>query len=234
MKNLIIFAVFVMVLLVAQFAQGQTIDEIVQKNIDAMGGKEKLAALKTVKMEGNINVQGNDVSLTLTRSHMVGARLDLEVMGMSNYQLANNTKGTVFMPVTGVTDPQDMDADQYKSFQNQMDVQGALFNYKEKGHTVEYIGTEKVGDADAYKLKITFKNGKVGNYFIDTKTNRLIKSTGKTVRNGQEIDVENSYTDYKQNADGYWFPYTTTSTQGTTIYDKISTNIPVDEAIFKN
>ena len=40
--------------------------------------------------------------------------------------------------------------------------------------------------------------------------------------------------DYKQNADGYWFPYSVSTIQGTTIYDKISTNVTVDEGVFKN
>ena len=234
MKNLMIFGLFVIAMVMVQFAHAQTADEVVDKYIAALGGKEKLMSLKTVKMEGSMSVQGADLAITSTRSHMVGIRLDIDVMGTSNYQVANTTKGAAFWPVRGQDAPEPMEPEQFKSAQNQMDLQGALCNYKEKGTTVELLGKETVEGAETNKLKITYKNGIVVNYLIDTKTNRLVKSTGKTTANGQEVDIETGYSDYKQNADGYWFPYSVTNMQGTISYDKISTNVPVDESIYKN
>ncbi len=67
MKNLIIFGFFILSLVFVQFAQAQTVDDVVDKYIAAMGGKEKLLALNSVKMEGSMNVQGYDVSITTTR-----------------------------------------------------------------------------------------------------------------------------------------------------------------------
>jgi len=234
MRNLIIFGLFIIAMILVQFAQAQSVDDVVDKYIAAMGGKEKLAALKTIKMEGSMSVQGTDLSITNTRSHMVGLRMDIDVMGMSNYQVANRTKGSAFWPVRGKTEPEDMDPEQFKSAQNQMDVQGALFNYREKGTAAELVGKETVDGVEAYNLKVTFKNGLVSNYYIDTKTSRIVKTSGKLNINGQEVEVVSSYSDYKQNADGYWFAYSVTTTQGTIVYDKISTNIPVDESLFKN
>lgn len=234
MKNLAILGLFIMAMILVQFAHAQTADEVVDKYIAALGGKEKLMSLKTVKMEGSMSVQGTDLTITATRSHMVGMRMDIEVMGMSNYQVANTTKGASFWPVQGMDAPVDMEPEQYKSVSNQLDLHGALCNYKEKGHTVELLGNEKVDGNDAHKLKVTFKNGVVSNYFIDAKTGRLLKTTGMAKVQGEEMEVSSTYSDYKQNADGYWFAYSVSQMQGTIIYDKISTNIPVDESIFKN
>jgi len=234
MRNLIIFGIFVIAMILVQFAQAQTVDDVVDKYVAAMGGKEKLASLKTIKMEGSMSVQGTDLAITSTRSHMVGLRLDIEVMGMANYQVANRTKGSAFWPIRGKTEPEEMEPEQFKSAQNQMDAQGALFNYREKGTAVELVGKETVDGVEAYNLKVTFKNGISSNYYIDTKTSRLVKTSSKMTVNGQETDISTSYSDYKQNADGYWFAYSVTSPQGTVVYDKISTNIPVDESLFKN
>ena len=120
----------------------QTADEAIDKYVAAMGGKEKLASLNTVKMTGTMSVQGTDISMTMTKSHMIGLRMDIEVMGTSNYQLGNDKEGWVFMPVQGMASPVQMDEEQYKSFATQLDVQGSLFNYKEKGTTVELLGNE--------------------------------------------------------------------------------------------
>lgn len=214
-------------------ASAQTADEIVNKHIAAMGGAEKLATLKTVKMEGSMSTQGIDIPLTITKSHLLGMRLDMEIMGTSNYQLANATKGWVFMPVMQQTEPQEMDADQHRTIISQFDVQGSLYNYKEKGYTLEYIATEKLDGKDVYKLKMV-KNGNNVFYFIDAVSGFVAKTASKMSAQGQEMDVETSFSDYKKNVDGFWFAHTNVTTQGTISFDKVSTNMPVDEKIFTN
>lgn len=216
------------------YTNAQTVDEIIAKHIEMMGGKDKIEKLKTVKMTGGMNVQGTDVGLTITKSQAVGVRMDLDINGSSNYQLANAKEGWSFMPVMGMADPTKMNEEQFKGFSTQMDVQGALFNYKEKGSTVVLDGTEKVDGSEAYKLKITYKNGESANFFIDKKTSRLVKTSGKTNMQGQDVEIETTFNDYKQNTDGYWFPYAVTNMQGTITFDKIETNIPVDEKLFAN
>jgi hypothetical protein len=154
-------------------------------------------------------------------------------MGTENYQVVTPAKGIVFMPVQGMSEPTEMPAEQLKSALNQLDIQGSLVDYKEKGSTIELVGKEKVDGEDCSNLKVTFKSGLVTNFFISDKTGFIVKTTGKRVMNGEEMEVSNSYSNYKQNADGYWFPYTSTSTQGTTDFSKIETNVAVDDNIFK-
>ena len=88
-------------------------------------------------MTGSMSTQGVDISMTMTRSHLIGFRLDMDIMGSSNYQMLNATEGWVFMPVMGMTEPKKMEDDQYKSASSQLDIQGALLNYKDKGTTIE-------------------------------------------------------------------------------------------------
>ena len=134
-------------------ANAQTADEVVDKYVTAMGGKEKLASLNSVKMSGSMNVQGTDIALTITKTHMAGMRLDIDIMGTSNYQLGNTKEGWVFMPIQGMSAPVQMEEEQFKSFSTQLDVQGALFNFKEKGSTVELAGKETIDGSEAYKPK---------------------------------------------------------------------------------
>ncbi|HXG91475.1 MAG TPA: hypothetical protein VNN73_03785 [Blastocatellia bacterium] len=44
-----------------------------------------------------------------------------------------------------------------KDMQEQADIDGALVDYKEKGHTVELIGKEELESSPVYKLKPTLK-----------------------------------------------------------------------------
>lgn len=230
-KNLLLATLALTTLNVA----AQTADEIIAKNIEAMGGAAKISSLSSVKRSGNMSAQGMDIPIVMTISHLKGMRVDIEVMGTSNYQIMTPEKGYMFFPIQQMTEPKELDAETVKAAQSQLDLQGPLFNYKEKGNTIEYVSTEKVEGSDAYKLKITGKSGKTSYYFIDIKSNRLVKVSGKTKGpDGGEMDVDSIFSDYKQTPDGYWFAYSTTTPQGPITFDKIETNIKVDENIFKN
>jgi len=233
MKGMIIFCVFIMILVFAQFAQGQTLDEVLDKHLAAMGGKEKLATLNSVHMEGNLTVQGTDVGVAITKLYNVGTRSDIAVMGTQNYMITTMTKGTVFMPVFGQSSPNPMPDDQWKAEQPMLDLHGVFVDYTTKGTQLELKGKETVDGMECYKVAATFKNGSTINFYIDTKTDRIYKTTTKLTVNGEAVESFTNFTNYKQNADGFWFAYSTTNSRGTTDFDKIETNIKVDESIFK-
>ncbi len=215
----------------------QTVDEIVAKNIEAMGGAAKIATLTSVKKTGTMSAQGQEFPVTITIDHMKGFRMDLEIMGTSNYQIITPTKSSMFFPIQQMSEPKAGTDEEVKEQQSALDVQSALYNYKERGTTIELVGNDKVDGADAYKLKVDRKDGKSAFYLIDKKTNRVVKTISKGKGpDGVEQDVETPYGDYKQNADGYWFAYTTAFQGGmvAVTYEKIETNIKVDESIFKD
>lgn len=219
-------------LISVQTVTAQTVDEVVNKYVDALGGKEKLASLKTVRMEATMNANGADIDLTITKSQMVGQRIDIAVMGMNGYQIYTPTAGWSFMPFAGQTSPEAMKDDQVKSASSALDLQGNLFNYKEKGHQVELLGKEKVDSFECYKLKATLKSGKVVTYFIDTKSNHIVKSISMQNINGEEKEATNGYSNYKATDNGFIFPYVGTSMQGEMNFTKIEANVPVDDKVF--
>ena len=216
-----------------QSIKAQTADEVVDKYVTALGGKEKLLSLKSVKKVGGLNVQGTDVNVTITVLQGVGSRNDISVPGNGEgFQIINTTKGWDFMPFMGQASPEEVSADKLKASQGLLDLQGILFNYKEKGSQVELLGKENVDGAEAYKLKLTNKLGVVSTLFIDTKTNYLVRSiTTAKAANGDE-NTEVTYSDFKKTDEGYVFPFSQAIDRGTIIFSAIETNKPVDEKIF--
>ena len=65
------------------------------------------------------------------------------------------------------TDPEALPQTRCKDMEEQADMDGPLVDYKAKGHTVELLGKEKVEGSDAYKLKVTLKNGDVRTIYLD-------------------------------------------------------------------
>jgi hypothetical protein len=215
-----------------QASQAQTADDVVNKYVEAMGGKEKLMALKSVKMTGSISVQGMDVGIAITILNGVGSRNDISVPGMGEgYQIMTPTKGWSYMPFQGQTSPEEVSDDKVKAGQAQLDLQSSLVNYKEKGHTIELLGKETVEGSECYKLKVTQKSGKVSTVFIDAKTYYRIKSVTTSNVNGEDMEVDTGYSDFKK-VDGYVFPFSQTTPNGPITYTSVEVNKPVDESIF--
>ena len=213
-----------------------TVDEIISRHIDALGGREKLLALKTVRMTGTITAQGAEVPVTNTIFHLIGSRSDFSIPGRSpGYRIVTPTKGTIFTYIdfSGTPATQNMDAEELKHAQAGLDIQGPFLDYRTKGISLELLGTEKVDGEDNFKLKLTFKSGGVTTYFISSKTYLITKTVNTFTIIGEPAGLETTYSNYKKNADGYLFAYTIATTLGATDYDKIETNIAVDPAIFK-
>lgn len=235
MKNLILLGLVIFGLVCVQFAQAQTVEDIISKHIAAMGGREKIMTLSSALMTGTFTAMGttSPINITTTKKHMIGSRIDIDANGTSNYQVITPKEAWIFTPVQGDKEPRPLVDDQAKALQVQLDLHGPFINYKEKGIKIEMSGKDAVEGVMCYKLKVTSPNTNVTVYYISSNTNQIVKTSTKMFQFGKLEDVETTYGDYRQNEDGYWFAYSSTGPRGATNYDKITANVAVDEKIFK-
>jgi hypothetical protein len=214
--------------------QAQSVDEIVENHLKAMGGKEKMAALQSLVMKGTLNVQGFDVEITQTTVQGVGSRTDINVPTMGEgYLIVTPTKGWNFMPFQGMSEPEEMPEAQLKSRQSQLDLTGSFYNYKEKGNTIELAGKEAVDGKDCFKLKLTNKAGKVTTMFLDASTYYRVKTVSMVETEQGEVESVTTFSNFKPTPEGYVYPMSTTNQQGTTEFSSVEVNKKVDEKIFQ-
>ncbi|MEP6674256.1 MAG: hypothetical protein ABJA78_03850 [Ferruginibacter sp.] len=233
MKKLKYILPVLLALMSFQFIAAQTVDEIADKFVAAIGGKEKLMALNSIKMEGSMEVNGFEIGITVTVLNKKGARTDINVPGQeTGYRIVTPTKGWNFLPFQGQTSFEEAPESQVKAGQNILDLESPFLNYKEKGYKLELLGKESINGSEAFKIKITNKAGAVSTVFIDSKTYYRVKSVSTANMNGKDMDIETTYSNFKKNADGYTFAYTQTNPQGSINYTSIELNKPVDESIF--
>jgi len=213
----------------------QNLDDVLGNYLNVLGGKEKLDSLTSVKMTGKLESQGYEIPLTVTCVHDKGYRFDMEIMGSENYQIANKTEGWIFMPVQQMKEPEKMEDGQLRSLQANFNLHGGEFvNYKKnKDIRVEVDGSDMVNGEPVHKLKVTDKAGDINYYYIDMKSGRLVKTMKKVWFNGQSLYAESTYSDFRKTADGFWFPYSIQTSNGTIVFDKIETNIEVPDSAFQ-
>src|SRR3989442_3525335 len=153
------------------FAQAQTAEELVNKNIQAKGGLEKIKAITSVSMTGKFEGGGGftaKVSQENKRPNLVRETFSLQ--GMTAISAYDGTSGWQIQPFGGHKDPELMGEDDLRDLLLDADFDGPLVDYKEKGNTVEYLGHDVVDGDDALRLKVTLKNGDIIYYFLDPDT----------------------------------------------------------------
>ena len=220
-------------LLAGTAAQAQSIDEIVKKHCDAVGGVAAWKTVKSMKLTGSLNIGGQEIPMTIATVNGKAQRTDFEVMGTKNYEIVTKTAGWSFQPIQQQTKPQPMTADELKAKQEQLNLQDNLVDYAARGNKVQYIGKEDLEGSECHKLKVTRPDGTAMTDFIDPKTFQIIRTTMKVTVDGKEVEVLVNYGNYQKLPEGITIPMTIDAGQMTIAMKSVEVNKITDESIFK-
>src|SRR3984893_1840261 len=219
----------------ASFAQ--TVDEVIAKNIQAHGGKEKLKAVQTIRTTGKFTQGSFRAAFLQENKRPDTVSEEFLMQGLAQIQAYDGKTGWQISPFGGRKDPELMSHDDVKSLQIDADIDGPMVDYKEKGHKAELVGHDSVEGTDCYKVKLTLKNGDVRYYFLDVDSFLEIKMENQSNIRGAVVFTENYYGDYEQ-VNGLYFPFAFESGQKGSqerakfTVDKVELNVPLDDSLF--
>jgi hypothetical protein len=235
MKTLRILTLACMGMMMSVLTFGQTVDELINKHLEAIGGKDNWKKITSMKMEANVNAQGMDVPIIIHQVHNKASKQEYTVMNMTGFQIVTTEGGWNFNPFQGQQKPEPMTDDEVKAAQEQLDIQGELLDYKDKGHTVELLGKEDVDGTECFKLKLTRKSGRESVYLIDPKTYYIIRTISKMKLNGQDIEQTINLSNYQKLPEGILIPFTMEngSAPAPINVTKVEVNPKIDDAVFK-
>lgn len=218
-------------------AFSQSADDIINKNLDAMGGKDKLATLKTVYEETSTQAMGNELPGKTWYINGEGFRAEINAMGSSIITVMTKDTGWMINPLTGNSDPQALPAAAVKQSISRLDLRGQFLNYAANGYTATLMGSEKVNGSDCYKIKLSKPGDSDVIYFVDAATYYIDKVTSSAKVNGSDITADVLFGNYKKTPEGYVFANSTTfsTPQGdiTATVTKVVPNQPIDPMLLK-
>ena len=231
----IVVAAFVCMSLLGR---AQTADELVNKNIEAKGGIDKMKAIHSIRMTGKFN-GGDGFIATASQENLRPnlVRQTFSLLGMTAIQAYDGAAGWQIQPFQGHKDPELMGEDDLRDLLLAADFDGPLVDYKEKGNTVEYLGHDIVDGDDALRLKVTLKNGDIIYYFLDPDTYLEIRKEVQEFIRGSIHESVSEMGSYKPVA-GVMFPYSISQgsksnpAENTTTMEKIEVNAPIAQADF--
>jgi len=229
--SILLFAVFSCVSLSAQ-----DVDKIVNAYLDVIGGAEKIKSIKSTSSEITMNMGGMELGGTMIASSPDMMRTDINFQGQSFTSAYDGETAWMINPMMG-EDPQKMPDAEAEEMKNRK-LEPEFIDYKEKGHTIEYVGTKEVEGAECHELKMTKKDETVEYHYFDTENNVLIM-TKTTVKQGptKGQQAETFFSDY-QEVDGMMFPFfMETKSNGQSMmkmtFKNMVINPELDEAMYK-
>ena len=214
--------------------KAQTADEVIDKYAQAIGGKDNLKKINTMKVEGTMNAQGSEIGIAMTAVHKKAMRQDISLMGMTGYTIVTDKEGWTFMPFAGHTKPEAFTPDQVKEMQSQLDLQHAeLLDYKSEGGKLDYLGKDDVEGTQCHKLKLTAKTGAEKTMYFDASNYYLIRETEKVNIDGKEQESVTNLSNYQKQSNGIVFPMSMEAMGGAMTFTKVEFNKTYDDSVFK-
>ncbi len=236
MRHAVILLVAVSCLSV--FSLSQTAEELVNKNIQAKGGIDKIKAIHSIRITGKLNAGGGFTATTMQENQRPNlVRETFSLQGMTAITAYDGTTGWQIQPFEGHKDPQLMGEDDLKDLLLDADFDGPLVDYKQKGNTVEFLGHDVVDGDDALRLKVTLKDGDIIYYYLDPDTFLEIRKEVQEFIRGSVRETLIDLGSYKPVA-GVMYPYSIAQgtkanpASQTTTVEKIEVNVNIDPADF--
>ena len=220
----------------SQYTTAQSAEDIVEQYFEAIGGKEKIGNIQSVKMSGLGKAQGMDLPIVIYTKAPGKMRLDMIFQGKEITQTAfdGETAWTTNFMTMEAEKMEQEDSDIMKA---QMSFPDPLYNYKEKGFTISLEGEEEIEGADCFIVKLTRTPIMVGGeevanevfFFIDKETYVPIMQREYGVKGQMKgLPTETYMSDYDE-VDGIYFPFTVSQKiDGNTMFDMIIEDIEIN------
>jgi hypothetical protein len=221
-----------------------TLDEIVEQNTKAMGGRAAIEALQNVEMNLYIVEPGFAADAIYRAARPGQMRIDVNVNG--KHAVTEAFDGKNAWQQAGNNPPKPESPKGAAALRRGVELPGKVFGLhelKSRGHQLELIGREKIEGTDYYALRLALADGYNTTLYVDP-TSWLITRRRDVRPLHVDVDptpttIEQVSSDFRQIA-GVQFPFLSIETDLKTGKElsratirTIKVNVPLDQTIFE-
>jgi CubicO group peptidase (beta-lactamase class C family) len=218
-----------------------TVDELMQKAIDAAGGEANLRKVTTRVTEADIDLENQGVKATSVSyakaPNKAATETKFTAVGKSiaaGWEFFDGTLGEEiysFAPVDKLSGKRLEDARLSADLYSQLD-------WKTNFKKIEVKGTAKVGDEEAWAVSFEPEKGTPFTEYYSTKTFLLLKRDGVIPSSTSSVSIPYSvrFSDYRD-VDGVMLPFKVINNSVSngnivTTVKSVKQNVPIDDSIF--
>jgi outer membrane lipoprotein-sorting protein len=210
--------------------KAQTLQEVLDNYFKTIG-QDKLLTIQSMVTKGKLIQGGIEIPIIGYNKRPDKVRLQGTFQGMTFVQAYNGKNGWSLNPFAGDTVAKPLTPEQLDSFKDQADMDGLMYNYKEKGYQAELLPADTVEGHRTFPVQITKPNGNVYINYIDADKFVILKTKARVKVEGVEREVENFFSNYKSK-EGMLFPYSIdTKMNGQTVMQMVINNVKLNEEL---
>jgi|KBSMisStaDraftv2_1062788.scaffolds.fasta_scaffold356822_1 hypothetical protein len=231
--------------LVACHPRPLTVDELIERNSKAVGGRKAIEAVHSIRFDLHIADPEFEVDGVYLAARSGSMRIDISANGQHVYTEAlHGARGWQWK---GKGAPVDESATATAALRHGVELPGHLFGLHElraRGHRLDLTGREKVNGTNLYTLQVTLSDGYRTTLYLDP--NSWLVTRRRDVRplhpdiNPTPTTIENEVSDFRR-VGGLLYPFASIDRDLATgkILEKttvrsITQNPPFDPGVFEN
>lgn len=179
---------------------GLTVEQVLNKYIDVIGGKENIMNVKdrTIKMTGS--TQGMNINVTISQKYPNKLYQMIDAGVFQQKTIFDGEKGKLeFMGQT-----QEISGDQLEYLKNE--AMDAVLDYSKYGIKPELSAIETINGKDAYKVTLTFPSGQKSIQYYDVETGYLIRTVNNVYTPQGSFTQTMDLSDYRE-VKGVKYPF---------------------------
>ena len=189
-------------------AQAETLQEVIDKNIEARGGLEALTAVQATRIVGTLQLDDVKGPYTIEWKAPDMFRIDFTLRDVTNTQAYDGKEAWIINPFSSNPGATRAKGDQFDKIRANSDyLVGELVNAEEKGHRLEWMGKTTIEDREAFKIRVTRADGDVVYNYLDTEHYLVFRRDSKRKIHDKLVDMTTHYEDYKR-VDGLLIAHT--------------------------
>ena len=217
-------------------AQEQDLESILEAHYKA-ASMEKMQKIETIITTGKnmYSMAGIESGFIMYQARPNKLRIEAEVQGSKLIQTYNGEKGWMYAPAMGISQAKELSEQELETILNQAEFENPLWNYEEKGNTIELMGASEDGSAD--HLKLTNEKGDILNFYISKESHLITTIKSTQLMGGSDQEIEVNMKDYKNVKGIPVSHYISTKLGGQMVYtitfEKVEYNQDIEPELFE-
>lgn len=148
----------------------QTVDEIIEKHIEAHGGAQNWEKIKSMKLIGTFTAFSTEKDFFAIKTNTGKYYSEFFHSDFKVYEAFNGEKGWTIHQGYDFKFPVRLNKYETDVFMQKAEFFTPFYKYKEKGHKVEFEGISTVEGVEVFVLNLRKQNGKTETWYLDTQT----------------------------------------------------------------
>lgn len=186
-------------------AGAQDLDQILDSHFRAVGQKQ-LKNINTLQTAGQADMMGMQAGFAMKAKKPDKVRVVIDFQGAEIIQAYDGQQAWAINPMTGSAVAMDLSGADADNMKERADMDGPLWNYKEKGHQLSLDGSGQANGHECHILKLDKSNGTTDLYYVDKESYLIHELRTSTLMNGSQVEVVAQMSDYRD-VNGYKMPF---------------------------